>query len=97
VHEAGDGPDGVALVLRLRPDAAFVDVGLPGFDGYEVARRIRVSPGGRSLYLVAVTGYGLPSDQELARTAGFNAHMVKPVHPSQINAVLRDLGGTAPL
>ncbi|HUO64881.1 MAG TPA: MASE1 domain-containing protein [Terriglobales bacterium] len=96
VHEAGDGPDGVALVLRLRPDAAFVDVGLPGFDGYEVARRIRASPDGRSLYLVAVTGYGLPSDQELARTAGFNAHLVKPVHPSQVNALLRDLG-TAPL
>jgi signal transduction histidine kinase/integral membrane sensor domain MASE1/CheY-like chemotaxis protein len=92
VHEAADGPAGVALVLRLRPDATFVDVGLPGFDGYEVARRIRASPAGQSLYLVALTGYGLPSDQELARTAGFNTHLVKPVHPSQVNALLRDLG-----
>jgi CheY-like chemotaxis protein len=92
VHEAVDGPAGVALVLRLLPDAAFVDVGLPGFDGYEVARRIRASPEGQSLYLVALTGYGLASDLELARTAGFNTHLVKPVHPSQINALLRDLG-----
>jgi signal transduction histidine kinase/integral membrane sensor domain MASE1 len=91
VHEAGDGPSGVDLVLRLQPDAAFVDVGLPGFDGYEVARRVRSSPRGEALYLVAVTGYGLPTDQALAREAGFDHHVVKPVSPNQINALLRDL------
>jgi len=96
VHEAGDGPSGVELVLRVQPDAAFVDVGLPGFDGYEVARRIRAAPSGRRVQLIAVTGYGLPADQAQARQAGFNHHVVKPVHPSQVNALLRDLdaGGT---
>ncbi len=92
VHEAEDGPTGVDLVLRLRPDAAFVDVGLPGFDGYEVARRIRATADSERLCLIAVTGYGLPADQELAREAGFNFHLVKPVHPSQINTLLRNLG-----
>lgn len=92
VHEAADGPAGVELVLRLRPDAVFVDVGLPGFDGYEVARRIRAAADGDGLCLIAVTGYGLPADQELARRAGFNFHLVKPVHPSQVNTLLRNLG-----
>ena len=92
VHEAGDGPSGVELVLRVQPDAAFVDVGLPGFDGYEVARRIRAAPNGRRVQLIAVTGYGMPSDQAQARQAGFNHHVVKPVHPNQVNSLLRDLG-----
>ena len=92
VHEAEDGPSGVDLVLRLRPDAAFVDVGLPGFDGYEVARRIRATADNERLCLIAVTGYGLAADQEQARQAGFNFHLVKPVHPSQINTLLRNLG-----
>src|SRR5215467_6962216 len=92
VHEAGDGPSGVELVLRVQPDAAFVDVGLPGFDGYEVARRIRAAPNGRRVQLIAVTGYGLPADQAQARQAGFNHHVVKPVHPNQVNSLLRDPG-----
>ena len=92
VHEAEDGPGGVDLVLRLRPDAAFVDVGLPGFDGYELPRRIRATADTEKLCLIAVTGYGLPADQEQARQAGFNFHLVKPVHPSQINTLLRNLG-----
>jgi two-component system, sensor histidine kinase len=91
VHEADDGPSGVELVLRVQPDAAFVDVGLPGFDGYEVARRIRAAPSGRRVQLIAVTGYGLPADQAQAKQAGFNHHVVKPVHPNQVNALLREL------
>ena len=91
VHEAADGPAAVEVILRLRPDAAFVDVGLPGFDGYEVARRIRASGVGPGPCLIAVTGYGLPADQERARAAGFDFHLVKPIQPSQINTLLRDL------
>jgi len=96
VHEAVDGPTGVDLVLRVRPDAAFVDVGLPGFDGYELARRIRAAPGGEGFCLIAVTGYGLPVDQKLAREAGFNFHLVKPVRPSHVNDLLRHLGSPRP-
>jgi CheY-like chemotaxis protein len=92
VHEADDGPSGVETVLRVQPEAAFVDVGLPGFDGYEVARRIRSSPSGKGVYLVAVTGYGLASDKSRAREAGFDGHVVKPVNPAEVNALLRDLG-----
>ena len=96
VHEAIDGPAGVDLGLRGRPDAAFVDVGLPGFDGYELARRVRATPGGEGFCLIAVTGYGLPVDQQLAREAGFNFHLVKPVHPSHVNDLLRHLGSPRP-
>ncbi len=74
---AMDGPRGLEALLALRPDVAFVDVGLPGFDGYEVARRAR-SSGSRS-HLVALTGYGQSSDKQRAVAAGFDEHLVKPV------------------
>jgi CheY-like chemotaxis protein len=68
----------VELALRMRPDAAIVDIGLPGFDGYEVARRIRAALG-RSTRLFALTGYGHAVAVEKARQAGFDAHLTKPV------------------
>jgi CheY-like chemotaxis protein len=66
VYEAADGPSAVEAALRVLPDVALIDIGLPGIDGYEVARRIRATPDGRHLYLVAVTGYGQPKDREQA-------------------------------
>ncbi len=89
VHEAADGLAGVELVLRLRPDVTFVDIGLPGVDGYEVAQRIRATPHGRELRLVALTGYGLPEDERHARQAGFDAHLTKPVHPAAMQRLLQ--------
>jgi signal transduction histidine kinase/integral membrane sensor domain MASE1/CheY-like chemotaxis protein len=89
VHEAADGPTGVELVLRLRPDVTFVDIGLPGVDGYEVAQRIRAAPHGQGLRLVALTGYGLPEDERHARQAGFDAHLTKPVHPTAMQRILQ--------
>ena len=79
VHEAADGPAGVEAALRLRPDIALVDIGLPGLDGYDVARKIRASGIGRSVRLVALTGYGQTEDRQRAREAGFDAHLTKPV------------------
>src|SRR5262249_43553609 len=79
VHEASDGPLGLAAILRLRPDVALVDIGLPGFDGYQLARRVRASPTGKSVHLVALTGYGQPEDRQRAIEAGFDTHVVKPV------------------
>src|SRR5256885_273709 len=86
VHEARDGDTGVEEARRLTPDVALIDIGLPGIDGYEVARRIRADvPGAR---LVAVTGYGQPEDLERARAAGFDAHLVKPLDPRHLQEVL---------
>jgi two-component system, sensor histidine kinase len=80
---ASDGPSGVHLALQTRPHVAFIDIALPGFDGYEVARRVR-GAFGRSVRLVAVTGYGQAEDRERARLAGFDLHFVKPVDAEMI-------------
>ena len=88
VHEAGDGPSGVEAILKIRPDIALVDVGLPIIDGYEVARRVRAVEEGRGVRLVALTGYGLPEDHRRSREAGFDSHLVKPVDPAQLAAVI---------
>ena len=79
VEVASDGVRGANRLLELRPDVALVDIGLPGIDGYEVARRVRSAPGGRDFYLVALTGYGGAEASARARAAGFDVHMVKPV------------------
>jgi CheY-like chemotaxis protein len=86
VHEASDGPGGLEALHRVRPDIALVDVGLPGFDGYELARRVREA--GDAVCLVALTGYGLPDDRRRSREAGFDAHLVKPVEPADLAAVI---------
>ncbi|MEX2224034.1 MAG: response regulator [Candidatus Rokuibacteriota bacterium] len=92
VHEASDGPSGVAAALSVRPDVALVDVGLPGLDGYEVARRVRAAVEGRGVRLVALTGYGLPDDHRRSQEAGFDAHLVKPVDPARLAAVIGAAG-----
>jgi signal transduction histidine kinase/CheY-like chemotaxis protein len=84
VHEAADGKTAVERAVELAPEVALIDVGLPGFDGYEVARRIRATEGGRSMFLVAVTGYGQAEDRRRAQDAGFDAHVTKPVLPEQL-------------
>ena len=78
VREAADGPTAVRVALELVPDAVIIDIGLPGFDGYEVARRIRSALGERP-YLLALTGYGQADAVERARRAGFDQHLTKPV------------------
>lgn len=88
VHEATDGLTAVETALRLRPDLTLVDIGLPGVDGYEVARRIRAEPTGRGLRLVALTGYGRREDRERALAAGYDEHLVKPVDPSRLAEML---------
>jgi PAS domain S-box-containing protein len=87
VQVAEDGHRGVELAFTARPDVGLVDIGLPGIDGYEVARRLRADPSGRDMLLVALTGYGQPEDERRALEAGFDAHLVKPVDPD----VLEDL------
>ncbi len=84
VHEAADGASGVAEIGAIKPDVVLVDVGLPGVDGYEVARRIRTIEEGRDAVLIAVTGYGQADDRRRALDAGFDVHLTKPVLPDQL-------------
>jgi signal transduction histidine kinase/ActR/RegA family two-component response regulator len=78
VTAVGDGEAGVAAILSETPQVAIVDIGLPGIDGYEVARRVRAAAAEASTLLVAVTGYGTPEDRQLAMATGFDAFLVKP-------------------
>jgi CheY-like chemotaxis protein len=89
VHEAEDGVEGLAEALRLQPDVALIDVGLPRLVGYEVARRVRATPERRDMLLIALTGYGLAGDRDRALKAGFDLHLVKPVDPEKLLDVLR--------
>ncbi len=88
VFEADDGTVALQAARALRPDVAIIDIGLPGLDGYAVARELRTMPEGKSLRLVAVTGYGMPDDRRRAREAGFDAHVVKPVDPDELARLL---------
>lgn len=87
---AHDGAEGVAKARELWPDAILCDIGLPGIDGYEVARTLRSDPAFASVLLVALTGYAQPEDQQKAREAGFNAHVSKPPDLSVLRRLLAD-------
>ena len=95
VEVAADGPQGIEVARAKTPAVALVDIGLPGIDGYEVARRLRALPGPRSL-LVALTGYSDPDDRRRAEEAGFDAHVVKPVDPDELTRLLARLGVPGP-
>ncbi|HEY3268010.1 MAG TPA: ATP-binding protein [Armatimonadota bacterium] len=79
VFVAHSGPEAIELARVERPDTVLLDIGLPGLDGYEVARQFRADDGLRSATLVALTGYGRDEDRERARRSGFDHHLVKPV------------------
>jgi CheY-like chemotaxis protein len=87
VQEAADGPHGLEMALAQRPEVVIIDIGLPGLDGFEVARRLRAALGEGPL-LIAVTGYGQAEDLRLSRAAGFDVHLVKPVSPEQLASAL---------
>jgi signal transduction histidine kinase len=87
VEAAGDGHDAVRRALETKPDVALVDIGLPGIDGYEVARQIRLLLGD-AIHLIALTGYGQAEDRKRALEAGFDRHLVKPVDPKTLAEVL---------
>ncbi|WP_375770022.1 CHASE domain-containing protein [Archangium gephyra] len=96
-HQVTVVHDGTAALERMdasEPEVIFLDIGLPGMDGYEVARRIRERSGGAGPRLVAVTGYGQASDRQRSREAGFDAHLVKPVELERVRELVEDLGGS---
>jgi two-component system, sensor histidine kinase len=88
VISAGDGPEGLALAQKHSPDVALIDLGLPGLDGYEVARALRASTGGKLMTLIAVTGYGQADDRQRSKDAGFDAHLVKPVSQPLLSSLI---------
>ncbi|CAN7438593.1 response regulator [Massilia sp. LjRoot122] len=92
VATAADGLQGVAAALAGKPAAALVDIGLPGIDGYEVARRLRRDPATRHIRLIALTGYGLAEDKRRVMEAGFDQHLVKPVSMDQLLEALVPAG-----
>jgi CheY-like chemotaxis protein len=78
VETASDGLTGLARLTSLWPAVAFIDIGLPGLDGYQVATEVR-SKNHAQPWLVALTGYGQPEDRQRALAAGFDEHLIKPV------------------
>jgi PAS domain S-box-containing protein len=98
VRVCHDGLSGVEAARERLPQVAFVDVGLPGLDGYHVAERLRRAADGSGLLLVAVTGYGRREDRARALASGFDLHVVKPIDLRQLSAILREhvaRGGSA--
>ena len=89
VLEAGDGLAGLEMLKAQRPDVAVIDVGLPGLNGYEIARRFRQEQGSEDVMLVALTGYGTPDARERSRQAGFDHHLIKPVNAEALHEILR--------
>jgi CheY-like chemotaxis protein len=88
---ASDGPSALVLAERERPRVALLDIGLPMMDGYELARRLRDTPGLERIALVAVTGYGLLTDRDRSAAAGFDEHLVKPVTIEAVQTALERL------
>ena len=90
---AYDGMSALELVERFAPEALVLDLGMPGMDGFEVARRVRALPGGDRIALVALSGWGQDKDRERTAAAGFDVHLLKPVDVDRIVSVLRGLDG----
>ena len=88
VRSAYDGPTAIEAALDYRPNVVLLDIGLPGLDGYEVAKRMRQQPILQQVVLVAMTGYAQESDRERAQQAGFDHHLVKPVPFAQLQKIL---------
>jgi two-component system, chemotaxis family, CheB/CheR fusion protein len=85
---AYDGRAALEAAAQYHPDAVFLDIGLPGMDGYEIAERLRELPESGHTVLVAITGYGQDEDRRRSREAGIDYHLVKPVAPETLQKLL---------
>ena len=93
VRIAHDGAAALDAVRAFRPDVAFLDIGMPGLTGYEVAQAVRAEPWGREIKLIAVTGWGQNEDKRRALEAGFDHHITKPLNPSNLGSLLEGKAG----
>ncbi len=89
VHIAADGHAALQAVARFRPDIMFIDIGLPGMSGYDLAERVRSDRSLGQVLLVALTGYGGPDDRSRALKSGFDRHVVKPIDERALDELLR--------
>jgi CheY-like chemotaxis protein len=90
-HEVGvayDGEQALAVAPELKPDLVLLDLGMPRMDGHEVARRMRAQPWGGKMKIVALSGFGDGTDRARSLEAGCDAHLVKPVSPTELEAIL---------
>jgi signal transduction histidine kinase/DNA-binding response OmpR family regulator len=95
VRTVSDGPQAVAIAHVFAPQVAVVDIGLPGMNGYEVARRLKLNGSGAPALLIALTGYGQKDDRARSEEAGFHHHFVKPADPRDIQSVIATWAATA--
>jgi CheY-like chemotaxis protein len=88
VHIARSGAEALARAAQVQPDVAILDIGMPGMTGYEVAEQFRREPWGRSITLIALTGWGQREDRRATRNAGFDFHMTKPTDIERLHTLL---------
>jgi CheY-like chemotaxis protein len=88
VQTAHDGHAALRIALSFRPEFVFLDLGMPGLDGFAVAQRLRSEPGFETVRLIAVTGYGTEEDRRRSLEAGFDQHYLKPVDPRFLESLL---------
>ena len=93
---AHDGPAALAALLDAEPDIALLDIGMPAMDGYELAAHLRFQPGCEDLPIVAVTGLDGADDARRSRAKRFAAHLVKPVNPATLAALLEQATAACP-
>ena len=90
-----DGPAALAAARAFQPEVAFLDIGLPGINGYELAQQLRKEPGLEEVLLVALTGYGQEEDRRRALAVGFDEHLTKPTRFDTLQRVLAERAGAA--
>jgi CheY-like chemotaxis protein len=89
VQSAPDGPTALEKARQFHPEVVLLDIGLPGMDGWEVARRLRAECPAQPPFLVAITGYGREEDRLRSEQAGIDLHLVKPTDPEQLIGLLK--------
>ncbi|WP_340680241.1 response regulator, partial [Paraglaciecola sp.] len=88
-RKAYNGITGLEVAKEFKPDVILLDIGLPDINGYQVAQQIRQQPWGKKMFLVAATGWGQDKDKQLAKDAGFDKHLTKPIDFKELNVLLQ--------
>jgi CheY-like chemotaxis protein len=95
VHVAHDGPAALEALAAFRPAVVFLDLGMPGMDGFETAKHMRSRPEGRATRIIALSGWGQEKDRRQTEASGFDQHLVKPAELGALRAVLAALPAAA--